>query len=193
MAKRYLADMIGEDYKRWQPGQTVLAATTTGSGKTWFVLNRLLPYAKAQGKHIVYYCNRKFLNMQVQANAQKQIFGALGEDRDGLSPYLHIRTYQHTERKRDFPNVIETDDTGFRQTIPARSILYYVFDEAIYFVQDGYSLEISESNTIPNSSSATSGLSSRMMLSSTSSRESRFMLPYQMVLSSITAKCWQLA
>lgn len=136
MTKRYLADMIGEDYKRWQPGQTVLAATTTGSGKTWFVLNRLLPYAKAQGKHIVYYCNRKFLNMQVQANAQKQIFGALGEDRDGLSPYLHIRTYQHTERKRDFPNVIETDDTGFRQTIPARSILYYVFDEAMYFVQD---------------------------------------------------------
>lgn len=42
MTKRYLADMIGEDYKRWQPGQTVLAATTTGSGKTWFVLNRFL-------------------------------------------------------------------------------------------------------------------------------------------------------
>ena len=51
----------------------------------------------------------------------------------------------------------------------------------------------SQKCTIPNSSSATSRLSKRMMLSSTSSRERRFMLPYQTIFSSITAKCWQVS
>ena len=48
-------------------------------------------------------------------------------------------------------------------------------------------------NANPSSSCATSRLSRRMMLSSTSSRERRFMLPYQTICSSITAKCWQLS
>ena len=86
MAKRFLSDIIGDDYKNWKAGQSVLACTSTGSGKTWFVVNRLLPYAKTQGKHVVYYCNRKFLNMQVQASARKQIYGELGEDKEGLAP-----------------------------------------------------------------------------------------------------------
>ena len=42
MAKRYLADMIGEDYKRWQPGQTVLAAT---NHRQWKNLVRSEPLA----------------------------------------------------------------------------------------------------------------------------------------------------
>lgn len=136
MAVRYLSDIIGEEYKTWKAGEYVLATTTTGSGKTWFVLNRLLPYAKSQGKHVVYYCNRKFLNMQVQASAKKRIYDDMGEDKEGLAPYLHIRTYQYTERKRDFPNVIETDENGKEYAITESQILYYVFDEAMYPVQD---------------------------------------------------------
>jgi len=136
MAKRFLSDIIGEDYKNWKAGQSVLACTSTGSGKTWFVVNCLLPYAKAQGKHVVYYCNRKFLNMQVQASARKQIYDELGEDKEGLAPYLHIRTYQHTEHQRDFPNVLEVDENGNGRLIDESQILYYVFDEAMYPVQD---------------------------------------------------------
>ena len=136
MAARFLADIIGEKYKMWKAGESVLAATSTGSGKTWFVLNRLLPYAKEQGKHVVYYCNRKFLNMQVQASAKKRIYDEMGHDKEGLAPYLHIRTYQYTERKRDFPNLIETDENGNEYVITESQILYYVFDEAMYPVQD---------------------------------------------------------
>ena len=136
MATRFLADIIGEEYKTWKAGECVLAATATGSGKTWFVLNRLLPYAKSQGKHVVYYCNRKFLNMQVQASAKKRIYYDMGQDKEGLAPYLHIRTYQYTERRRDFPNVIETDENGDEYAISESQILYYVFDEAMYPVQD---------------------------------------------------------
>lgn len=136
MAGQYLSDLIGEEYKSWKPGQTVLIATGTGSGKTWFVLNCLLPYAKKQGKHIVYYCNRKFLNMQVQASAQKKIYDALGEDKEGLASYLHIRTYQYTENQKDFPNVIETKDDGSKRRVYASEVLYYVMDESWYFVQD---------------------------------------------------------
>ena len=46
---------------------------------------------------------------------------------------------------------------------------------------------------VPNNSSAISRLSRRMMLSSTSSRDRRFILPYQTTVSSITAKCRQLS
>lgn len=136
MAVRFLADIIGEDYKHWKAGESVLATTSTGSGKTWFVLNRLLPYAKEQGKHVVYYCNRKFLNMQVQASAQKRIYDDMGQDKEGLAPYLHIRTYQYTERKQEFPDVVETDENGNAYIITESQILYYVFDEAMYPVQD---------------------------------------------------------
>lgn len=136
MAGRFLGDIIGAEFKQWKAGECVLAATATGSGKTWFVLNRLLPYAKEQGKHVVYYCNRKFLNMQVQASAKKRIYDDMGQDKEGLAPYLHIRTYQYTERKQDFPDVVETDENSNEYLISESQILYYVFDEAMYPVQD---------------------------------------------------------
>ena len=50
--------------------------------------------------------------MQVQASAKKRIYDDMGQDKEGLAPYLHIRTYQYTERKREFPNVVETDENG---------------------------------------------------------------------------------
>jgi len=97
VGKQFVSDIVGEDYKKWKSGQNVLISTSTGSGKTWFVLNCLLPYAKAQGKHVVYYCNRRILSMQVQASAQRKLYAELGEDKENLAPYFHIRTYQHTE------------------------------------------------------------------------------------------------
>ena len=140
MGKQFVSDIVGEDYKKWKSGQNVLISTSTGSGKTWFVLNCLLPYAKAQGKHVVYYCNRRILSMQVQASAQRKLYAELGEDKENLAPYFHIRTYQHTEHTKDYPNVLAVDENGDVQTgcyeVKAESVLYYVFDEAMYMVQD---------------------------------------------------------
>ena len=45
----FIGDSIGDSYKDWQPGATVFISSQTGSGKTSFILNELLPFAKAQG------------------------------------------------------------------------------------------------------------------------------------------------
>ena len=42
MAKRYVTDIIGDDYKNWKPGDCILITNGTGSGKTYFVKNNLL-------------------------------------------------------------------------------------------------------------------------------------------------------
>lgn len=90
MARKYVTDIIGDDYKNWRPSDKILISQGTGSGKTWFILKVLLKYAKEQGKHLVYLCNRKFLSQQVQAEAKKLLLNEVGEDKDGLTDYLHI-------------------------------------------------------------------------------------------------------
>lgn len=140
MKRRYVSDIIGDDYKGWKTGDRILIETGTGSGKTYFVLNTLLRHAKAQGKHLVYFCNRKYLSLQVQAAARKLLLDELGEDREGLAAHLHIRTYQHSELAFDYPSIKAVDPEGGilwdQYEVRARDVLYYVFDEAFYPVFD---------------------------------------------------------
>lgn len=137
---RFVSEMIGDNYKTWKSGDNVLITTGTGSGKTYFILHTLLRYAREKGKHLVYYCNRRFLSMQVQAYAEKEILRELDADSEGLADYLHIRTYQKAERHYDYPNIhaLNEDGTADFSRYDAREgdILYYIFDEAFYFVAD---------------------------------------------------------
>lgn len=140
MAKRYVTDIIGDTYKSWKPGDCILITNGTGSGKTYFVLNTLLREARAQGKHLVYFCNRKFLSLQVQSAARELLLSELGEDVDDLAAYLHIRTYQFAEHAFDYPGVHALDENGKaikeRYEVFADEVLYYVFDESFYLISD---------------------------------------------------------
>lgn len=140
MERKYVSDIIGEEYKQWKPGDRILISTATGSGKTLFILCVLLRFAAAMEKHIVYYCNRKFLNLQIQAAARRLLLNELGEDEEGLAAHLHIRTYQHTEHVRDYPHVKAVDENGKvlegEWEVREEDVLFYVYDEAFYFVQD---------------------------------------------------------
>lgn len=137
---RFVSEIIGNDYKTWKSGDNVLITTGTGSGKTYFILHTLLRYAREKGKHLVYFCNRRFLSMQVQAYAEKEILRELDDDSEGLADYLHIRTYQKAERHNDYPNIIALKEDGTadfsRYDACKGDILYYIFDEAFYFVAD---------------------------------------------------------
>lgn len=65
---RWVADVIGEDYKTWGKGHYAIDAGT-GTGKTTFVLEQLLPWVrmrrKAGGKKILYLCNRTSLEGEI--------------------------------------------------------------------------------------------------------------------------------
>lgn len=140
MTKRYVTDIIGDGYKNWRPGDCILITNGTGSGKTYFVLNILLREARAQGKHLVYFCNRRFLSFQVQSAARELLLNELGEDVDDLAAYLHIRTYQFAEHVFDYPAIRALDESGKAiegsHEVNSDEILYYVFDESFYIVSD---------------------------------------------------------
>lgn len=138
MTKRYVTDIIGDGYKNWKPGDCILITNGTGSGKTYFVLNILLREARAQRKHLVYFCNRRFLSFQVQSAARELLLNELGEDVDDLAAYLHIRTYQFAEHVFDYPAIRALDESGKAiegsYEVNADEVLYYVFDESFYIV-----------------------------------------------------------
>lgn len=50
----FIGDSIGETFKEWGPGSAIFISSQTGSGKTSFILYKLLPYAKEQKKKIVF-------------------------------------------------------------------------------------------------------------------------------------------
>ena len=102
---KYIADIIGEDYLQWKTGENILISTPTGSGKSSFILKKLLPHAIKQGKHILYLCNRKILKGQLESRAMAEldlIFRDDGGIPDDMRDSIHITTYQYCETKGQF-------------------------------------------------------------------------------------------
>ena len=50
MAYTYVSDAIGNDYMNWKSGNDIIISFPTGTGKTYFVLNVLVPYASNEQK-----------------------------------------------------------------------------------------------------------------------------------------------
>ena len=137
---KLVESIIGDEYMEWVEGDKIVISTPTGSGKTTFVISKLLRYAFEQGKHIIYYCNRKVLNEQFLVRSKediKRFFESDVEINDTAAQYLHILTYQSSELKGNYPDVTIKDGlTGEEAVYKANDILYYIFDEAHYFVND---------------------------------------------------------
>ena len=62
--KQYMADLVGDDFKHWKG--MVLFDAGTNSGKTYFILKVLLPWAYEHRKHILILCNREALRNQIE-------------------------------------------------------------------------------------------------------------------------------
>lgn len=152
----YISDSIGDDYKSWKRGDSIIIASPTGSGKTTFILSKLLPLAIEQGQHIVYFCNRKILQEQFSIDSAKSLEEFFPEGHafsiESL-PFIHIVTYQYCEQtsqytefciEPDLPKMsrqkrVELEMCGALPKpveLSKTQIMYYVFDEAHYFVAD---------------------------------------------------------
>ena len=68
-AKQYITDLVGEDYKNWH-GIVVLDAGTN-SGKTYFILKTLLPWAYEHRKRILILCDREVLHNQIERDVNR--------------------------------------------------------------------------------------------------------------------------
>lgn len=153
---RFISETIGEEYRNWRAGENILIDSPTGSGKSTFVLKKLLPYAIENGKSIVYLCNRKILNSQFTENTEREL-EILFKDAGGIPAEMRhaiiIVTYQFCEASKQFPNFSINSDLSaysreqlalrkYKRDLPepkellSEDIMYYVFDEAHYFLSD---------------------------------------------------------
>lgn len=120
--KKYVTDVIGDDFKKWGPGPVVIDAGTS-CGKTTFALNALLNYVaehrpeQLEGFKILYLCNRKALESDIKKVIQ---------DKKG---YITVMTYQKLEAwLMKYPK--EKVDKRFTD------FCYIIADEFHYFVED---------------------------------------------------------
>ena len=118
----FVSDGIGNSYEDWKPGDLVVIHAQTGSGKTYFVLNVLLPYVNGEGKKLLYLSNRTALTQQVRALIDPE-----------FEESIITENYQSFERVR-------LSYREYEKPSPlAQSFLdcdYWIMDEAHYFLTD---------------------------------------------------------
>ena len=116
----FAADAIRDDYKKWSCGDTVIIHAQTGAGKTYFVLQELLPFVAEQGKKLLYLSNRSALRDQVKLSYPGK-----------FNDVILAMNYQSFERVELGGKILS--DEGKR----ILSCEYWVMDEGHYFLADG--------------------------------------------------------
>ena len=116
----YIAEKIGDNYQEWKNGDVVFISSPTGSGKTTFILKKLLPYLAEKGQRILYLVNRKALKLQLEIEC-KDIFG-------DYAKCIDIELYQSME-------TIISDNYEYAVN-KYRRYFCIVCDEAHYFMMD---------------------------------------------------------
>ncbi|CAB1241772.1 protein of unknown function [Ruminococcaceae bacterium BL-4] len=53
MSKKYISEVIRDDYKNWKKGDIILIKSPTGSGKSEFIKKKLLNWCKDQHKSML--------------------------------------------------------------------------------------------------------------------------------------------
>lgn len=61
----YMSDLIGQSYKTWKNCFVILNGGT-GCGKTFFIINVLIPHYTKESKNVLYLCNREKLEYQIK-------------------------------------------------------------------------------------------------------------------------------
>lgn len=138
--KQYIADLVGDDFKHWK-GIVVFDAGTN-SGKTYFILKVLLPWAYEHRKRILILCNRDALRNQIQRDVCRLGRVAVSyEDYDEEG-----RQVERTAIENKYENTIHVEtyqwlETFLQKNMDAaktylRAFDYIVSDEYHYMVTD---------------------------------------------------------
>lgn len=130
--KEYISEIIGDEFKTWKLNQVVFISAPTGSGKTRFVLDKLIEYAALNGRRILYLVNRKILKEQIEKKIDIEIKSKLRRNRNILEIHLNnvikVEMYQSIEDKcKNNPVYRENENSEYQ---------YIIADECHYFFSD---------------------------------------------------------
>lgn len=114
----WVSELIGDDYMDWF-GRFILLGCGTGRGKTYFALNVYVKWLLTQGKTVLYLCNRKKLEEQIDYEIEE--YGLTDEEGFEKMSYQAMKEYiEH----------------GFQMSYDV-----YICDEAHFFLADaGFNL-----------------------------------------------------
>lgn len=68
---KWVSDAIGQKYMTWKNGDIVVIKAQTGTGKSFFIKNILVGYAKSRGQRILLLCNRVDLKRQFKIDLMR--------------------------------------------------------------------------------------------------------------------------
>lgn len=130
---KYVSDVITEEeFMDWKPGQRVFITAATGTGKSYFILYKLLlERAMKKEEKILYLVNRKILENQLKKYIDDNISNDIYiKYRNPINKKSHIcvMTYQSIEEK------IQKDLRGLKEFMDKFDIA--VYDECHYFYMD---------------------------------------------------------
>lgn len=108
--KQYITEKIKEEYKEWH-NEGVIIASGTDTGKTTFIIEKLIPFAQMKEKSVLYLVNRISLYEQIKNRIVEY-------------PHVKIMTYQAVQAL-------------IRKKIEIPYYDYIVADECHYFLTDG--------------------------------------------------------
>lgn len=121
MKKRYLSDLIGEEYKNWSRKKVILTAPT-GLGKTTFIIDRYLSYMCERRKKVLILCNRRLLRKQYWHDLVLRF-----DNYSQLNESVAIMTYQQLAERVKMTRWVESIFSDYEAV---------VCDEAHYFYSD---------------------------------------------------------
>lgn len=137
--KRFISDEIGDEYQEWRTQNVVFLTAPTGSGKTTFVLEKLVGYAESRNAKIIYLVNRKILKKQIMSIINSNICFKV----KNVKEVIEVKTYQELEEKYkngignpDYERYTESvgEMDKWKGNIPRYDIV--VADECHYFFSD---------------------------------------------------------
>ena len=128
-----VSDVLGGEYQKWKPNDKIFISSPTGTGKTYFILNVLLPYAYQKEKQILYLVNRRILKQQLERELSRELFE--------VRYHIKIELYQTIEKRMS--NIRYNIQNKCQQAMGYRSVLlefenydYVICDECHYFLAD---------------------------------------------------------
>jgi superfamily II DNA/RNA helicase len=137
LALKWITDVIGQDYKNWNLGDYIIIDSQTGTGKTYFILNKLLNNIQLQDS-VLYVCNRTNLKRKIKVDLLKH-YGLYNKklNNSAIDKIKWIKNVRVTSYQELFFNNIDKiyeDVTG--NGVEPNKAKYLIFDECQFLFED---------------------------------------------------------